>query len=163
MTLKPIHIAIGGAAALLLVLASSFNTRLLNVLSVFIPDVESFSAKAYWDVSRYSWGYGTAAPGKDAITTRENAFHEMVDHLLGDYADLKNRVTRKLNVNQWAALLSFSYNLGIGNAHNLLANINSGNDAALEVQWKKYIYAGGVVNQDLIERRDKEWNLFVTQ
>jgi len=156
------YIAIAGAAAVLLALTSSFKTRLLNVLSVFIPDVESYSAKAYWDYKRYSWGYGTAAPGKDAITNRENAFTEMVDHLLNDYADLKNRVTRKLNVNQWAAYLSFSYNEGVGRAYNLLANINSGNDAALEIQWKKYIYAGGVVNQDLVERRDKEWDLWVS-
>jgi lysozyme len=162
MKVNPAYIAIGGAAALILLMASSFKTRLINVLSVFIPDVESYSAKAYWDVSRYSWGYGTAAPGKDAVTNRENAFTEMVDHLFNDYADLKNRVTRKLNVNQWAALLSFSYNLGIGNAHNLLININSGNDTALETQWKKYIYVGGMVNQNLVERRDKEWNLWLS-
>ena len=26
---------------------------------------EQFRARPYWDVSRYSWGYGTQAPGLD--------------------------------------------------------------------------------------------------
>jgi GH24 family phage-related lysozyme (muramidase) len=63
-------------------------------------------------------------------------------------------------VPQWAALLSFSYNEGIGRAYNLLDNINSGDDNALAAQMRKYIYAGGVVNDNLVERREKEINLW---
>jgi GH24 family phage-related lysozyme (muramidase) len=38
--------------------------------------------------------------------------------------------------------------------------INSGDDSALRTKWVKYVYAGGVVNQNLVERRDKEINLW---
>lgn len=137
-----------------------FKTRLINRLASFIPSVEGFRSTPYWDVKRYSWGYGTAAPGSTGTITREQAFADMLSHLLADYEKLKVRVTRTLNVDQWAAYLSFSYNEGIGRAYNLLANINSGNDAALAAQWRKYIYAGGVVNEDLVDRREKELALW---
>jgi GH24 family phage-related lysozyme (muramidase) len=77
-------------------------------------------------------------------------------HLFNDYDTLRPQVKRPLTVNQWTAYLSFSYNEGVGNADNLLDNINSGNDTALATQWRKYIYAGGMVNQDLVDRREKE-------
>lgn len=137
-----------------------FKTRLINKLAYFIPLVEGFRSTPYWDVKRYSWGYGTAAPGPTGTITREKAFAEMLTHLLYDYDLLKAKITRQLSVSQWAAYLSFSYNAGVGNAYNLVPNINSGNDTALAAQWRKYIYAGGVVNDDLVERREKELRLW---
>lgn len=154
------HIILGGAIALLAYLSINFKDRLLDRLASFIPMVEGFRSHPYWDVTRYSWGYGTAAPGPTGTISREQAFTDMIAYLLADYSTLKKRITRNLNVNQWAALLSFSYNLGIGNALNLLPNINAGDDQALGVQWSKYVYAGGVVNNDLVERRGKEWGLW---
>lgn len=140
----------------------TFEKRLLNTLASFIPSVEGFSAHPYWDVSRYSWGYGTAAPGASGTITREKAFADMTAHLLSDYRYLKPLITRNLSVKQWAALLSFSYNEGPGNADNLVADINSGDDTALQAHWKKYIYAGGVASSDLIDRRGKEWALWIS-
>ena len=162
MKVKTEHMVLGGAIAILAFLSINFKNRLLNRLASFIPSVEGFRAHPYWDVTRYSWGYGTAAPGPTGTISREQAFTDMVAYLLADYSTLKKRITRTLTVNQWAALLSFSYNLGIGNALNLLANINSGNDQALGVQWNKYIYAGGQVNDDLVDRRAKEWSLWIS-
>ena len=145
-------------------LLRSFQDKLIAKLADFIPSVEGFEAVPYWDVSRYSWGYGTAAPGPpgSGTITREQAFADMITYLLHDYTNLSARITRKLTVNQWAALLSFSYNLGVGDAYNLVANINSGDDTALGIQWRKYIYANGQVNQTLVDRRQKEWNLWIS-
>jgi len=157
--LKPEYIALGGVAVIAAYIAM-FKTRLINRLASFIPSVEGFRSTPYWDVSRYSWGYGTAAPGPNGTITRDQAFADMLTHLLHDYEILKGQVTRSLSVAQWAAYLSFSYNEGIGNADNLIDNINSHNDTALKTQWRKYIYAGGVVNQDLVERREKELALW---
>lgn len=123
-----------------------------------IESLELFSAEPYWDVSRWSWGYGTRAPGSTGTITREQAAQELREHMQPDYTYLSGLITRPLQPHQWAALLSFSYNEGSGNADNLVDNINSGNDVALEQQWKKYIYAGGIINQGLIKRRDKEWD-----
>lgn len=160
MRVKTEHIIFAGGVAVLAFLSINFKNRLLDKLAAFIPMVEGFRAHPYWDVKRYSWGYGTAAPGATGTITREQAFKDMVAHLLADYSTLQARITRTLTVNQWAALLSFSYNLGIGNALNLVANINAGNDSALGVQWNKYVYADGKVNQDLVSRRAKEWGLW---
>lgn len=159
MTIRREYLILAGFIALF-ALGASFKNRLLDKLSSFIPSVEGFSSKSYWDESRYSWGYGTAAPGPDAYITREQAFSDMVAYLLRDYATLSGKITRDLTVSQWTAYLSFSYNEGIGNALNLVENINSGNDKALETQWNKYIYAGGVINDNLIERRKKEFALW---
>lgn len=159
--LKSSHIALIGfvviAAGLTLF---SFKKRLLDKLASFIPSVELFDPHPYWDVSRYSWGYGTAAPGSTGTITRDQAFVDMTAHLLSDYNYLSPLITRKLSVSQWAAYLSFSYNLGPGNADNLVNLINSGDDQALGEKWNEYVYAGGKVSSNLVERRQKEWDLW---
>ena len=137
-----------------------FKIRLINRLASFIPSVEGFLPHPKWDYKQYSWGYGTAAPGATGTITREQAFADMLTYLLADYARLSSRITRVLTVNQWVALLSFSYNLGVGDAYNLVPLINAGDDNALAIKWGKYIYAGGVVNDDLVVRRQKEINLW---
>jgi lysozyme len=77
-----------------------------------------------------------------------------------DRAYLAPLVRVPLSSSQWAALLSFSYNLGPGNADNLVPEINARDWVALQTNWKQYINAGGVPNQRLIERRAAEWQLF---
>jgi GH24 family phage-related lysozyme (muramidase) len=144
-----------------------------SITNWLIPEFEGFSAVPYWDVSRWSWGYGTAAPGgpddTDPATgqpytiTREQAISDSNRILAADYAFLSPKLTRSLNANQWAAWLSFAYNLGLGNADNLIQNINSGDDAALQSQWLQYVHSGGQVNQDLVNRRNKEWQIWSGQ
>jgi len=162
MRVRPEYIVVGGVVAYLLLFGTSLKDRVLAKLATFIPSVEGFSAKPYWDVTRYSWGYGTAAPGPTGSISRDQAFTDMIAYLLADYTVLTKRITRSLSVNEWVALLSFSYNLGIGNALNLLHNINSGDDEALGTQWNRYVYADGVVNSTLVDRRAKEWRLWLS-
>lgn len=149
------------AAGLLAITVFSLRSRIITILSGFIPGVEGFSATPYWDVSRWSWGYGTAAPGQNSGTiTRERALADSITYLMRDYEDLGGRITRSLNANQWAAYLSFAYNLGPGNAYKLVDEINAGDDVALEREWKKFVYAGGEVHPALVDRRLKEWELW---
>lgn len=139
-----------------------------TVLRNFLVSWESFSAKPYWDVSHWSWGYGTRVPNSSTsksivpkgTITREQAMSDLVNYINNDYATLSPLVKIKLNKNQWAALLSFSYNLGVDDAQRLLTNINSQNFSSLGTQWNKYIYAGGQVSTDLVRRRAAEWQLF---
>lgn len=143
-----------------------------SVLSSFIPRVEGFSAKPYWDVNRWSWGYGTRVPNSidnisevpNKVITKAQAILDMVAHLHTDFSALDKLVKVQLNGNQWAAYLSFSYNLGIGNAKKLLDNINSENFEALGKQWKLYCKSGSPlkVNPTLVKRRNDEWNLFTS-
>lgn len=157
---KTEYVVIGGLALAVLFLRS-FKDRLIDTLATFIPSVEGFRAHPYWDVTRYSWGYGTKAPGQYGTITRQQAFDDMVSYFLSDYSILSKKITRSLNVRQWASLLSFSYNLGYDDALDLVPLINSGDDRALAAEMRRYVHAGGVVSQDLVERREKEitlWN-----
>lgn len=157
-------LVVGGALALLFL--SSFSkakTFVSNYIDVAraaadtIINFEGFEPNPYWDISRYSWGYGTPAPGRYGTITRDQALAELQAFNVDNYNYLAALVTRPLTVNQWAALLSFAYNVGPGNADNLLQNINSGDDNALGLQWNKYVYADGVRNQTLVERRALEF------
>jgi lysozyme len=142
----------------------------LTFLKPFLVQWEGFSAVPYWDVSRWSWGYGTRVPGSSdnkaikptGTITRAKAMVDALVHVRADHEYLASLITSGLNSKQWAALLSFSYNLGTGNSDNLVTNINSGDTTALETQWKKYVYAGGVMDPDLVARRNAEWELFTS-
>lgn len=153
-----------GGVVLLSTLAITYETFLQN----FLPSWEGFSSHPYWDNKQWSWGYGTRVPGSvndpsvnpGGSITRAQAMIDALAHTRADYSYLKPLITRSLSPKKWAAYLSFSYNEGPYNADNLVTNINSGDDVALETQWKKYIYAGGQVSQNLIDRRSAEWNLW---
>lgn len=162
MKIKWWHIAGGAAVVLLGVTAFSLRSKIISILSDFVPSVEGFRSTPYWDENRYSWGYGTAAPGRSGTITRERAFADMLAYLMSDYDELHRRITRQLRATQWAAYLTFAYNVGLGNAYNIVAEINAGDDGVLEREWKRYVYSSGEVNPDLITRRAKEWNLWKT-
>lgn len=164
-------LTIGGLIAFFLLMAkkstaaggASFN-YIETALKSFLPEIEGFSAKPIWDVKQWSWGFGTRVPGSvnnpaknpGGTITKEQAYKEMRGYYVDAFNYLYPKLKRELSANQWAAWLSFAYNLGPGNADNLLPEINSGNDTALFVRWRKYVYAGGVKNQGLINRREKE-------
>ncbi len=127
-----------------------------------IASLEGFVSTSRWDYKQYSWGYGTAAPGPNMTITESQARAEMLTHVQSDYDYLLPLITVSLNTNQWAALLSFAYNEGKGNADNLVANINAQDWPALGEQWLKYVYAGGNYNAGLAARRETEWNYFTS-
>lgn len=159
LKIKPEYLVIG-AGVIVVTWFAMFKNRLINKLASFIPSVEGFREHPYWDASRYSWGYGTKAPGSTGTITRDQAFADMVSYLLSDYDLLKPKIHRQLSVSQWAALLSFSYNLGNDDAVDLVPYINAGDDAKLSSEWMKYVHSNGVINSNLVERRKKELALW---
>lgn len=138
----------------------------LPILKSFIPNVEGFTPTPIWDYKQWSWGYGTAAGFNQNIKpqgsiTREKAWQEAEKkYIIPHYNQLSPLVKKSLSANQWAALLSFSYNAGPGNAKNIIQTINSGNTADVVARIKKYVYAGGKLNQGLVNRRQKETDLY---
>lgn len=155
-----LYIAAGAVLALLLLSGFTGANSLFMQAEDLIISFEGFVGHPYWDYKQYSWGYGTKAPGPSGTITPEQARAELHEHLQGDYTYLSQLIHVPLSAGQWAALLSFSYNLGTGNADNLVDNINAENNAALGEQWLKYIYAGGVVNDGLVKRRAAEWRVW---
>jgi len=153
------------AGALILTFTSG---SYINILKTFLPSVEGYSPAPYWDYKQWSWGYGTKVPGSTnspatkptGTINRADALAAAVQHIQNDKNYLDTLITRQLSGKQWAALLSFSYNLGPDDADNLVSNINAGNDTALKNQWLQYVNAGGQYNQALYDRRLKEWQIW---
>ncbi len=152
---------LAGLGVLAIVLLAG-QASILKLAAELVIKFEGFRSKPYWDVNRYSWGYGTRAPGSTGTISKARAFAELMETLVTDYNYLQPMISRKLAPAQWAALLSFSYNTGRGNADNLVTNINSGNDYLLGIQWNKYIYSDGKVNPVLVDRRAREWQTWLT-
>jgi lysozyme len=166
---KPIWIAAGAVIFLLMapgLLRAATVTTMEDALiagAQLIAQFEGFRANPYWDVSRYSWGYGTPAPGPTGTITPDQGMQDLIAHSTDDYNALAPYISRDLSIGQWSALLSFAYNEGPGNpgAGALINDINADNDAILETHWKKYVYAGGKVDSGLVERRNAEWNVWI--
>lgn len=158
-------IALVALGLLLLFPVAISNGDYRAVLQNFIPLVEGYSPTPIWDYSQWSWGYGTAAgydPNKKPAGTisRERAWQEALQVINSHASQLIPTVKANLNKNQAAALLSFSYNCGTGNAKNIVQTINSGTVADVVARMKKYVYAGGKYNQGLANRRQKETDLY---
>lgn len=168
----------GGVALGLLILSQpvygmATETNFLIYLQPLFEGFETFSPTPYWDVSRWSWGYGTEVPGSvrdrsvkpSGTITEDQALSDSLAHINNDLAYLAPKITAQLNPRQMAALLDFSYNEGPGNAAKLLTNINSGDNDSLGVEWNEYIYVKDsngnyIVSEDLVNRRDAEWQLW---
>ena len=72
-------------------------------------------------------------------------------------------VKANINVNQFDALVSFSYNLGLGalQKSTLLKKINiNPSDPQISNEFKKWVRAGGVVLKGLERRRKEEAELY---
>jgi GH24 family phage-related lysozyme (muramidase) len=156
-----------GVAAFFLLLLMQGPASVIDMMSQtanFIASLEGFRAHPYWDVSRYSWGYGTQAPGATGTITEAQARLDLMQASQDNYDYLNPLIYVPLKPQQWAALLSFAYNEGPGNADNLVDNINAEDNEALGAQWALYnkVRINGVltVSQNLVSRRAKEWAMW---
>lgn len=141
-------------------MARQINEAGLELVKVY----EGLRLKAYQDsVGVWTIGYGSTKgvkPG-DVITD------EQAEALLRrDLAEAEAAVTRlvkhDLTDNQFAALVSFVFNLGSGNfsMSTLLKKINSGDMAGAAKEFKRWNRAGKKVLAGLVRRRDAEAALF---
>lgn len=75
---------------------------------------------------------------------------------------LEKCVTYDLNQNQWDAVTSFAFNVGVGRAckSTLVRKINAGDLDGAAAEFPKWKYAGGRVFKGLVRRRADEAALF---
>ena len=111
-------------------------------------------------------GYG--ATGADVTEGLEITQEEADKRLLADIEQFERGVMRVVKVpltdNQLAALVSFTYNLGIGSLwrSTLLRLLNAGDYEAAAKEFLKWDRAGGVPVAGLTRRRKSEMDLFNT-
>ncbi len=145
----------------------------------FICGLEGFSSTCYWDSSQSSIGYGTKCTGSSVqphktglhSITKEAAMNAMRSGIQNNYMLKVRNQTQglDLNQNQFDALVSLAYNCGGGlnRIYNSpLTKYLRGELSATDArnQYSNYIvYSGGKRLQGLVNRRNKEANLFFSQ
>jgi len=135
-----------------------------------IKQFEGCKLKAYkcpaglWTIS---WGLTFYPDGKkvkegDVITQQqaEDYFNAVVD----DFAKQVDALVKSnVTANNFSAIVSFAYNVGIGNLKNstLLKKVNANpKDATIPAEFRKWVRANGEVLKGLVRRRDAEAKLY---
>lgn len=137
-----------------------------------IEDVEGFRPKMYKDaVGLPTIGYGTLIDTADekylltATVTREQAEVLLRKDIAPMEGAINKMVTAPICQNQFDALLSFCYNLGVNSLRNstLLKKLNKNPyDPSILWEFDKWVHAGGQKLPGLITRRKLESKLYFT-
>jgi len=137
-----------------------------------IKDFEGFRDEAYKDTGGvWTIGYGTIRyPSGTPVEEGDGCDEEQAEeYLMNDVASsvqaVNDYITVELNQNQFDALVSFTYNLGVGALKNStlrkLVNAQDFQNAAKE--FMKWCHCDGQVVPGLLARRTKESYLFLSE
>ena len=142
----------------------------------FIKKKEAFRANPYYDsVGVATIGYGaTKYPNgqkvkiTDPAITEKYASQMLLDMIEQEYQKpVQNLVTSNINQNQFDALVSFTYNVGVGafSQSTLLKKVNENpnNKEEIKYQLSRWNKAGGSVLNGLINRRNDEISLYFSE
>ncbi|MBE7381978.1 MAG: lysozyme [Leptolyngbya sp. SIO1E4] len=137
-----------------------------------IKGFEGLELRAYQDsVGVWTIGYGhTAAAGPPDVyagQTITNAEAETIlKRDLGVFErGVRDRVKVPINSDQFSALVSFSFNVGLGALSNstMLRKLNAGDYQGAANEFPRWVKAGGRTLQGLVRRRNAEQALFLSQ
>lgn len=112
-------------------------------------------------------GYGHT--GKDVTAGKTISEAEAEKLLRGDLATAESEVNKrlsKLNQNQYDALVSFVFNIGMGSFRmSTLLRIaqKTPTDPQIRLEFAKWVRGGGVVLPGLVTRRKEEADLYFSQ
>lgn len=140
---------------------SKINQESINLIKEF----EGCKLTAYQDsVGVWTIGFGHTKNVKKGDTiTQLQADEWLMDELNNEYgAGVENLATVPLTDNQFGALTSFAYNLGLGNlkSSTLLKKLNKSDYKGAAAEFPKWNKAGGKVLAGLTRRRGAERALF---
>ena len=131
---------------------------------------EGLKTKAYKDAGGvWTIGYGHTAtagepkPRAGMVITAAEAERILLKDLVQYEAAIENNVKVKLTDNQFAALVSFVYNIPLASfkKSKLLKKLNAGNFNAVPTELMKWTKAGGKKLQGLVNRRRAEGYLWM--
>lgn len=136
-----------------------------------IKRAEDFRSKAYPDTEPtapggilWTVGYGATGPdiGPDTVWTQEQADADLADRLIAVNRMVTQAVRVRLNAQQRAALIDFTYNVGNGQfvESTLLRNLNAGDYDGAAEQFPRWNKDDGEVEGGLVKRREVERALF---
>ncbi|MDE2102092.1 MAG: lysozyme [Patescibacteria group bacterium] len=127
---------------------------------------EGCRLQAYQD-QRGIWtiGYGhTAGVTPSEVITQGEANELLANDLRIFEAGVNSAVEHSITPNQFSALVSFAFNVGITAFEDstLLRLVNDGDYAGAQQQFARWVWAGNVVDLGLQRRRAAEAALFAT-
>lgn len=132
-----------------------------------IKEFEGLKLKAYKVVDtekHYTIGYGHygADVKKDSSITKAQAEELLKDDVARFVVAVDEAVKVPVNQNQFDALVSFAYNVGIGafKKSTLLKELNAKDFKGASREFDRWNKSGGKVLQGLVKRRNKEQALF---
>ena len=133
-----------------------------------IQSFEGLRLEAYKAVQTekyYTIGYGHygADVSRGSKITKEEA-DELFNQDVKRFVDgVDKRLKVKVNQNQFDALVSFAYNVGLGNfqSSTLLKKVNLKDFDGASMEFARWNKSGGKVLKGLITRRNKEKALFI--
>ena len=133
----------------------------LMAAAVFIGDWEGRELVPYRDlVGKLTWCYGETRGTPKAEYTPAECDALLQDAVAGFHAGLSKCIHRPLSEGQAVALLSWTYNVGLGAACNstLVRQINAGQPPEVWCkQLLRWDYAGGKRVRGLTRRRQAEY------
>jgi lysozyme len=123
-----------------------------------VKKYEGLSLTAYQDADGYSIGYGHFGASEGQTITEEEAEQLLISDLNKVAERVNSFVVRALTQGQFDSLCDFVFNLGAGVFHRskLLYYVNQGMDTWAVDNLLLYVYAGGKIQQSLLNRRNEE-------
>jgi GH24 family phage-related lysozyme (muramidase) len=137
-----------------------------------IKHFEGRELRAYQDsVGVWTIGYGhTSAAGPPTVYAGQTITEAEAEEILKKDLELfesgvREVVTVPINGDQFSALVSFSFNVGVGALRDstLLRLLNAGDYQGAADQFPRWVKAGGQTLPGLVRRRDAERALFLSQ
>ena len=105
---------------------------------------------------------GTKVKQGDVIT--QQRAEQLFDLIVDDFAQKVNALVKSnVSENNFSALVSFTFNVGIGNFQRstLLRKVNANpKDATIPAEFRKWVRANGEVLKGLVRRREAEAKLY---
>ena len=139
-----------------------------------IKDFEGFRRRPYlcsagvatigYGSTRYS--NGVKVKISDQPITEEEADKLLTFYLAKNEVAIEHLIGKPLNQNQFDAVMSFVYNLGLGNFEksSMLKRMRvNPNDIRIDYEFSKWVYVGGRRNAGLIRRRTEEANIYFSR
>ena len=137
-----------------------------------IKKYEGFRSLAYRDaVGIWTIGYGhTSMAGPPKVTPKMSITQQRAERILARDVERFSRQIRPLiqvplNDNQFSALVSFAYNVGIAGFRksSVLRRVNDRRFEAVPARLSLWIKAGGKTLNGLVRRRSAEGELFLAE
>lgn len=132
-----------------------------------IKNFEGRSLKAYkCPAGKWTIGYGHTASAREGMTITAEEAEALLDRDLQFFeAGVAKAVKVKIRQAQFDALVSFAFNLGLGNlkSSTLLKKLNAGDDSGAAEEFLRWKFVKGKESAGLLRRRKAERELFLSK